>query len=688
MTPSSCDPQKWALLIGIDGYLHVRPLNGCGNDVKAMHQILTGAFKFPDENVTVLTDGAATREGILAALKDLSGRVGEHDIVVVHYSGHGSQMPDREGDEPDGMDETILPCDTGRAAPFDNRDITDDEIYLWLKDLTEKTTAITLIFDCCHSGTIVRDPFGEGVRWIEPETRPLSELPPSPIPVSARGLLDGGRDLGPSGWLPLGERYVLIAGCRRDERSFEIEEAGVQHGALTFFLSRELSGSRSGTTYRDVFEAVAPRVTSRFQDQHPQLEGAWDLEVFGVQRIEPMVYVPVVQSEGDRIVLGAGASAGMTVKSTWKIYRPGTKVVAGEKPLGIVELTAVGAVTSEGKIVERSPAALIEAGARAVEASHFVAEARMPVQVVATLNRSLEVKSLVDQIQASKILRMVESREHGEACVYLLEPRARVPETAPAYALGTLAEETWAVVGEDGELLMPPHRRSERGVVELLVRNLEKIARYRRTLNLRNDGSELAKKVEVQVLRNVRGSALEKPETGTDGVPLFAEGDYVALKVRNLYDRPLYLYVLDMGLTGRVTQVYPVQGAEDSLMPKMEKPLEIWTRAGEEINLYIPDEFPFGSPSQPAEGLETLKVFVTTDPADFRPLLQNGFRGVGPGSSLTDLLVATFGGSSQQRDAKPPTRAGRPEDWTTLQLTFRLCRRIPAAQAATGGRFF
>jgi hypothetical protein len=676
MSSASAEPQKWALLIGIDGYPHVRPLNGCVNDVKAMHQILTGAFKFPGENVTELTDEAATRDGILTAFKDLVGRVSKGDIVVVHYSGHGSQMPDREGDEPDGKDETILPYDTGRAAPFDNRDITDDEIYLWLKDLTEKTTAITLIFDCCHSGTIVRDPFGEGVRWIEPETRPLSELPPSPIPLSARGLFAGGRDPGPSGWLPLGERYVLIAGCSRDERSFEIEESGVKHGALTFFLSRELAGATSGTTYRDVFEAVAPRVTSRFQDQHPQLEGARDLEVFGVHRIEPMVYVPVVQSEGDRVVLGAGASAGLTVKSKWKIYKSGTKVAAGEKPLGTVQLTAIGAVTSEGKILAKSSATAIEVGARAVEASHFVAEARMPVQVVPPMNRGLEVKTLIDRIQASKVLRLVESGEHGEACVYLLEPRAQVPEMAPAYALGTLTEETWGVVGEDGELLMPPHRRSEYGVVDLLVKNLEKSARYRRTLNLRNDASALAKKVEIQLLRNVRGLALEEPEKGTDGVPLFSEGDYIALKVRNLYDRPLYLYVLDMGLTGRVTQVYPVQGAEDPLMPKMEKPLEIWTRAGEEISLYIPDEFPFGSSSQPVEGLETLKVFATTHPADFHPLFQNGVRGDGPGSSLANLLAATFGGGGY-RDARPPALTDQPENWTTLELTFRLCRRSP-----------
>lgn len=678
MSSASGKPQKWALLIGIDGYPHVRPLNGCVNDVKAMRQILTGAFKFPEENVTVLTDEAATRDGILTALKDLVGRVGMGDVVVVHYSGHGSQMPDREGDEPDGKDETIMPYDTGRVAPFDNRDITDDEIYLWLKDLTEKTTAITLIFDCCHSGTIVRDPFGEDVRWVEPETRPLSELPPSPIPLSARGLLDGGRDLGPSGWLPLGERYVLIAGCSRDERSFEIEESGVKHGALTFYLSRQLSGAKSGTTYRDVFEAVAPRVTSRFENQHPQLEGARDLEVFGVRWIEPMVFVPVERRQGERVFLGAGASAGLTAGSRWEIYPPATKSAADEKPLGIVELTAVGAVSSEGKIISTSAAGEITEGARAVEVSHFIAEARMPVRVAPALDRGWEVKSLLERIRTSKILRLVESTEHGEACVYLLGPRHHVPESAPAYKLGPLTEETWAVVGENGELLMPAHHRGKLGVVELLINNLEKLSRYRRTLGLRNDVSQLAGKVEVKLLRNLPGLALEEPEVGPGGTPVFFESDSIALTVRNLHDQPLYLYVLDMGLTGRVKQVYPVLGAEDALMPKMEKPLEIWTRPGEEISLYIPDEFPFNAASQdqPIEGYETLKFFVTTHPADFHPLFQAGVRGRegGPGSSLTDLLVATFGGGGY-RDAGERALTDKPEDWTAFERPFRLRRR-------------
>ncbi len=105
------------------------------------------------------------------------------DVVLFYYSGHGSQMSDREGDEPDFYDETIIPYDSGRM-PHKNRDISDDEIYLWLRDLGQKTGNITLWFDCCNSGSLTRAAFGGATRSVPRDDRPPSQLPESPIPRS------------------------------------------------------------------------------------------------------------------------------------------------------------------------------------------------------------------------------------------------------------------------------------------------------------------------------------------------------------------------------------------------------------------------------------------------------------------------------------------------------------------------
>jgi hypothetical protein len=688
------DRPKWALLIGINRYPNFAPrgqLTGCVNDVEVMRQVLVNSFNFPENHVAVLKDEQASREGILGGMRALVQRVGQDDVVVFHYSGHGSQMTDIEGDEPDGLDETIVPYDSGRAPDHENRDIKDDEIYLWLRDLTAKTSAVTLVFDCCHSGTIVRDDFGGEIRRVEPDLRPAEQLPPSPIPLAFRGQLDGGRDVGPSGWLPLGERYVLISGCSQKEKSFEIEEpAGVRQGALTYFLSQELRRVKSGATYRDVFEAMAPRVSSRFPDQHPQLEGARDLEIFGVRWIEPMKFVPVLQRSADRVILEGGAACGLTEGSQWAIYPAGTKAVAPEdEPLGVVALTAVRAVTSEARLLREAQPGAVAAGLRAVEQSHCL-ETRMPVEVIAPSGR--DVEALLDGLDRSRLLRRAEQGGYAKARVYLLPPRSRVGKRDPVPMLDLLREESWAVVGEDGNLLAPVHTLYEPCVVGTLLDNLEKVARYRLTLDLKNPGSELAGKVDVELLRKM-AYGLEAPELGADGRPVFSEGECLALRISHRCDRPLYVYVLDLGLSGRVALNYPPAGSKDSLSPG--RSLEVGTRPGSEIDLYFPNEFPFLSagPGEEVTGFETLKILFTTHPAEIGPLLQNGYRlgEIGTDSSdgsLSSLLATTFGGGGYtRRDLRTREQGGGPEDWTTLDRSFRVRRPASSRQVAWGRGF-
>ena len=182
-------PQKHALLIGIDEYLHpyFSSLQGCVNDVRLMEAILRDRYGFAASNITRLENHQATGERIREELGRLSQRADRDKLVVVHYSGHGSRMTDREGDSPGGFDETIVPHDSGRrdttSGRYDHRttDISNDEIHAWLVRMGERKPSVMLLFDTCHSGKSSRDPFGPAHRQVAPDTRPISELPPSPI---------------------------------------------------------------------------------------------------------------------------------------------------------------------------------------------------------------------------------------------------------------------------------------------------------------------------------------------------------------------------------------------------------------------------------------------------------------------------------------------------------------------------
>ena len=83
--------EKRALLIGINDYPNFSKLNGCVNDVTAMHQMLTKRFGFSQDNMVLMTNAEATQAAIRAAMAKLVSDTGSDDIVVVHFAGHGSQ---------------------------------------------------------------------------------------------------------------------------------------------------------------------------------------------------------------------------------------------------------------------------------------------------------------------------------------------------------------------------------------------------------------------------------------------------------------------------------------------------------------------------------------------------------------------------------------------------------------------
>jgi len=370
-------PAKHAVLIGINRYPHYgedTQLAGCVNDAKRMKLVLVDHFKFDADNISELHDEAATREAILGEMERLIEVVQEDDIVVFHYSGHGRRRKARlrkntelrptDGErfdkaEGSGFDSTLMPSNTG-PRPHPHLDITDNTINNWLERLTAITRNVTLIFDACHSGTVTRGGGGAKIRTV-----PADDRPPEPEMIEAAGNAKKGK----SGWLPLSDRYTVIAGSRDSETSKEMDvSVGSpfgRHGALTYHLTNALLEAVPGTTHRDVFEVAGGNVTAWFKTQHPQIEGALDREIFGDREIRPMRFLPVVSVDGDKAVLGGGAIHGLHEGSVWDVYPQGTKQSRGASAVGSIDVQRVGPLTSEVRIVSHSGE--ITANCRCVE---------------------------------------------------------------------------------------------------------------------------------------------------------------------------------------------------------------------------------------------------------------------------------------------------------------------------------
>jgi metacaspase-1 len=76
------------------------------------------------------------------------------DNLFMHYSGHGGSMRDQDKDEADGMDETLIPVDYDKKGQ-----IRDDDVYDMLVTKIPAGCHLTVIMDCCHSGTILDLPY-------------------------------------------------------------------------------------------------------------------------------------------------------------------------------------------------------------------------------------------------------------------------------------------------------------------------------------------------------------------------------------------------------------------------------------------------------------------------------------------------------------------------------------------------
>lgn len=146
---------KKALLVGINKYKYVRSLNGCVRDVRNMADILTSFYGFQSDEIRTIVDESATRNNLMNRFDWLLDGYKEGDLLLFHFSGHGSQIPDRDGDElKDSLDEILCLHDMDFRNP-DSYLLDDD--FNDIIDRLPKGVFLTVCIDSCHSGTATRD---------------------------------------------------------------------------------------------------------------------------------------------------------------------------------------------------------------------------------------------------------------------------------------------------------------------------------------------------------------------------------------------------------------------------------------------------------------------------------------------------------------------------------------------------
>jgi hypothetical protein len=265
---------KKAVLIGINRYkIPGADLRGCVNDVKNMQAVLTQMYGFASKDIAVLTDFAATTKAMQAAMSKLIREARQGDVLLLHYSGHGSNVIDISGDEPDRRDEILCPTDLDWHKP-----LLDD----WLRKTFNRLrpgVSLMVIMDCCHSGTNTRV-------LLPPDAPSIPRFLPNPLDIMEaesgrrlRGKVKGSLRTSAAAKRKASDvvdaniAELLITGCRDTQTSADAYIGGSYNGALTYCLVETLKAGGGNISYRQLHEGTIRRLKQGGYDQVPQLEG-------------------------------------------------------------------------------------------------------------------------------------------------------------------------------------------------------------------------------------------------------------------------------------------------------------------------------------------------------------------------------------------------------------------------------
>jgi metacaspase-1 len=228
-------------------------LSGCKNDAHDMARIASTA----GYDATLLLDHEASASAVLGYVLRASQSLGAGDAFVLTYAGHGAQVSDEGGDEPDGLDETWVLFD---------RMLLDDELHVALCRFVSGVRVL-VISDSCHSGSVARareylgilstgpiasyysrssrfrtpDEAGFGRRVWQQHAATYDRVAHS-LPHNARELVRAA--------------VIQISGCQDDQLSAD----GGENGLFTSMLKQVWSGGAFSGSHRAFWQAIARRM--------------------------------------------------------------------------------------------------------------------------------------------------------------------------------------------------------------------------------------------------------------------------------------------------------------------------------------------------------------------------------------------------------------------------------------------
>ncbi len=610
--------RKLALLIGINQYDSNSsgwiPLQGCVTDVQLQRELLINCFGFQDKDILTLKDREATRQNILTAFEEhLIQQAKPGDVVVFHYSGHGSRVKDKDSE--DGFNGTIVPIDSPNNESDQVKDIMGHTLFLLTSAL--KTENVTIVLDCCYSGGTTRGNLrirsrssSNNLEVIaaerEYQQQWLSRLNLSPqefIKRRQKGIAKG----------------VAITSAQKNQLAADVSFDGFAAGAFTYgmtqYLWQQTRNPRLHTTITSTEKAIALIAPSSLQKPSYEVSPAANYtpeSVYFLDKQTPPAEAVITRINRDSSVqLWLG---GIDAQSVTAFNRGSTlSVIDPQKnQLAIVELDAREGLIGYGKLVIQSKSlsrgSLLQEKIRSIPA-----DLKLKIGLDdSAINHLGEIEQAFAPFNRIEILPL----QQGE--IDYIFGRF-TPEISPLKTAATPPVNSWGLFYPDLTFLPGSFHTSDESIISAVERlqnklqSLLAIKLIRLTLNPHSSylkvTATLSNPYNPQRLLGEAVTTRSNPDytpkyrsASSSGIEQILLGTTLQFAIANQEERPIYINILAIDAERTITVIFPNQ----------------WTGLAQQISipprttLKIPDYYTSGFELQSTEPLGMTEVLIVS----------------------------------------------------------------------------
>ncbi len=359
--------RKLALLVGINHYPDpVRSLAGCLTDVELQRELLVHRFGFNPSDVLVVSDTAnlkPNRKTILEAFENhLIKQAKPGDVVVFHFSGHGSLVLDPNPipgftQDGKGVNGTMVPFDRTTTNPDQVQDIMGRSLFLLMSAVP--TDLITVVLDSCHSGGGTRG----NLEFRATASRLSGNTPanPSPAELEFQKQWMAKLNLNEQNLMALRRKGiakgVAIGSAQYDQLAADAPFSGFTAGAFTYLLTRYLwqqtRNDGVGTVYVNLQRSTQDVAKNSGLTQipiyaaNPESHGQKPVYFLSPVTLPAEAVVRRVVSGQIEFWLGGVSSRSLEATDVGAIF---TLIDATGKSLGEIEQTARQGLVGVGKL--------------------------------------------------------------------------------------------------------------------------------------------------------------------------------------------------------------------------------------------------------------------------------------------------------------------------------------------------